>query len=110
MFTTRSNTLFGAIAAAALLTACGQGGSNQNANNNGNTANANASAQAQENTGSGDNSAQNESYGRAQVRIVGSSTVYPFSSYVAEELGATTEAMGSGLTFDTTTDVARLTG
>ncbi len=28
---------------------------------------------------------------RQQVRIVGSSTVYPFSSYVAEELGATTE-------------------
>jgi phosphate transport system substrate-binding protein len=26
-----------------------------------------------------------------QIRIVGSSTVYPFSSYVAEELGATTE-------------------
>ncbi|GAB3671227.1 PstS family phosphate ABC transporter substrate-binding protein [Salinisphaera aquimarina] len=42
-------------------------------------------------------------YSRAQMRIVGSSTVYPFSSYVAEELGATTdlrtpvvEATGSG--------------
>ena len=40
---------------------------------------------------------------RDQVRIVGSSTVYPFSSYVAEELGATTkfptpvvESTGSG--------------
>lgn len=38
-----------------------------------------------------------------QIRIVGSSTVYPFSSYVAEELGATTdvrtpvvESTGSG--------------
>lgn len=28
---------------------------------------------------------------RQQVRIVGSSTVYPFASYVAEEMGATTE-------------------
>ncbi len=28
---------------------------------------------------------------RDQIRIVGSSTVYPFASYVAEELGATTE-------------------
>ncbi|TDO16531.1 PstS family phosphate ABC transporter substrate-binding protein [Halomonas ventosae] len=28
---------------------------------------------------------------REQVRIVGSSTVYPFASYVAEEFGATTE-------------------
>jgi len=40
---------------------------------------------------------------RDQVKIVGSSTVYPFSSYVAEELGATTkfkspvvESTGSG--------------
>ncbi|MCF8039736.1 MAG: PstS family phosphate ABC transporter substrate-binding protein [Desulfohalobiaceae bacterium] len=40
---------------------------------------------------------------REQVKIVGSSTVYPFSAYVAEELGATTryptpvvEATGSG--------------
>lgn len=40
---------------------------------------------------------------RDQLRIVGSSTVYPFSSYVAEELGATTkfptpvvESTGSG--------------
>ncbi len=42
-------------------------------------------------------------YSRVQPRIVGSSTVYPFASYVAEELGATTdyrtpvvEATGSG--------------
>ena len=42
-------------------------------------------------------------YSRLQARIVGSSTVYPFASYVAEELGATTdyrtpvvEATGSG--------------
>jgi len=40
---------------------------------------------------------------RDQIRVVGSSTVYPFSSYVAEELGATTklktpvvESTGSG--------------
>ncbi|MBZ4672087.1 MAG: periplasmic phosphate binding protein [Deferribacteraceae bacterium] len=40
---------------------------------------------------------------REQIRIVGSSTVYPFSSYVAEEFGATTnfktpvvESTGSG--------------
>jgi len=40
---------------------------------------------------------------RDQIRIVGSSTVYPFASYVAEELGATTrfktpviESTGSG--------------
>lgn len=40
---------------------------------------------------------------QAELRIVGSSTVYPFSSYVAEELGATTdyetpvvESTGSG--------------
>jgi len=30
-------------------------------------------------------------HARDQIRIVGSSTVYPFSSYVAEEFGATTE-------------------
>ena len=40
---------------------------------------------------------------RDQIRIVGSSTVYPFASYVAEEFGATTsyptpviESTGSG--------------
>jgi phosphate transport system substrate-binding protein len=40
---------------------------------------------------------------RSQIRVVGSSTVYPFSSYVAEEFGATTgnptpvvESTGSG--------------
>lgn len=43
------------------------------------------------------------SFAKEQIRIVGSSTVYPFSSYVAEELGATTkyatpvvESTGSG--------------
>ncbi len=43
------------------------------------------------------------SQARDQIKIVGSSTVYPFSSYVAEELGATTsyptpvvESTGSG--------------
>ncbi|UOD34133.1 PstS family phosphate ABC transporter substrate-binding protein [Deferribacteraceae bacterium V6Fe1] len=42
-------------------------------------------------------------FAREQIRIVGSSTVYPFSSYVAEEFGATTnfktpvvESTGSG--------------
>lgn len=42
-------------------------------------------------------------FARDQIRVVGSSTVYPFSSYVAEELGATTsfqtpvvESTGSG--------------
>lgn len=42
-------------------------------------------------------------HARDQIRIVGSSTVFPFSSYVAEELGATTkwptpviESTGSG--------------
>jgi phosphate transport system substrate-binding protein len=42
-------------------------------------------------------------YAREQIRIVGSSTVYPFASYVAEEFGATTnfstpiiESTGSG--------------
>ncbi|GAB3683149.1 PstS family phosphate ABC transporter substrate-binding protein [Salinisphaera aquimarina] len=57
---------------------------------------------------------------KEQMRIVGSSTVYPFSSYVAEELGATTdyrtpvvESTGSGGGFklfcagvgDTTPDI-----
>jgi len=42
-------------------------------------------------------------HAREQIRIVGSSTVYPFSSYVAEEFGATSkfqtpiiESTGSG--------------
>ncbi|PKN31717.1 MAG: phosphate-binding protein, partial [Deltaproteobacteria bacterium HGW-Deltaproteobacteria-20] len=42
-------------------------------------------------------------HARDQVKISGSSTVFPFSSYVAEELGATTkfpapvvESTGSG--------------
>ncbi|MGH8504292.1 MAG: substrate-binding domain-containing protein [Gammaproteobacteria bacterium] len=45
----------------------------------------------------------NQAEARDQLRIVGSSTVYPFSSYVAEELGAVTdwptpvvESTGSG--------------
>lgn len=44
-----------------------------------------------------------DSHTRDQIRIVGSSTVFPFASYVAEELGATTkwptpviESTGSG--------------
>ncbi|MEX1082498.1 MAG: substrate-binding domain-containing protein [Halofilum sp. (in: g-proteobacteria)] len=37
------------------------------------------------------NGSQASASGRDQVRVVGSSTVYPFSSYVAEEFGATTE-------------------
>ncbi len=41
-------------------------------------------------SGSGGESAA-PSGNRQQIRIVGSSTVYPFSSYVAEEFGATTE-------------------
>ncbi len=47
--------------------------------------------------------AANAAQARDQIHIVGSSTVYPFSSYVAEELGATTkfktpvvESTGSG--------------
>ncbi len=32
-----------------------------------------------------------QAQGQEQLRMVGSSTVYPFASYVAEELGATTE-------------------
>jgi phosphate transport system substrate-binding protein len=47
--------------------------------------------------------AANVAQARDQIHIVGSSTVYPFSSYVAEELGATTqfktpvvESTGSG--------------
>jgi phosphate transport system substrate-binding protein len=42
-------------------------------------------------------------HARDQVKVTGSSTVFPFSSYVAEELGATTkfpapvvESTGSG--------------
>lgn len=53
------------------------------------------------NGGDGGDSA--ESGDRSQIRVVGSSTVYPFSSYVAEEFGATTdyptpviESTGSG--------------
>ncbi len=38
--------------------------------------------------GAGDTAGTSE---RNQIRVVGSSTVYPFSSYVAEEFGATTE-------------------
>lgn len=53
--------------------------------------------------GNGQGDLQSAGYDRSQIRIVGSSTVYPFSSYVAEELGATTdmstpvvESTGSG--------------
>lgn len=49
----------------------------------------------------------NQAAARDQVRIVGSSTVYPFSSYVAEELGVVTdyptpvvESTGSGGGFE----------
>lgn len=43
-----------------------------------------------ESTDSGDDSS-GQSGDRQQIRIVGSSTVYPFASYVAEEFGSTTE-------------------
>ncbi|MES1952279.1 phosphate binding protein [Salinisphaera sp. S4-8] len=79
------------IAVTALaLTACGQG---EQSNDD------------QASQGASDSQAQAgaEKYDRSQIRIVGSSTVYPFSSYVAEELGATTdlrtpvvESTGSG--------------
>lgn len=71
------------ILATALLTACSGGG-----NNNAETA-ANADNEA--------------GFNRGQIRIVGSSTVYPFSSFVAEEFGSVTdfptpvvESTGSG--------------
>lgn len=71
------------------LSACGEQSQNTGAANNTHAADAPKS--------------QQETYDRSQVRIVGSSTVYPFSSYVAEELGATTdfstpvvESTGSG--------------
>jgi len=41
--------------------------------------------------GGGDDGGSAEAGDRSQIRVVGSSTVYPFSSYVAEEFGATTE-------------------
>ena len=82
------------IAATALaLTACGQGQEQNSAEG------------AESNQSSGDTQASTggEKYDRNQIRIVGSSTVYPFSSYVAEEMGATTdfrtpvvESTGSG--------------
>lgn len=56
-----------------------------------------------EQSASADSSGGGGGEGRTQVRVVGSSTVYPFSSYVAEEFGATTdnptpviESTGSG--------------
>ncbi len=42
-------------------------------------------------SGESGESASTDTAGRQQIRIVGSSTVYPFSSYVAEEFGATSE-------------------
>ena len=73
-----------AAAAAAAVTGCTEGGGG---NDNGN--------------GSGDGG--DAAAERSQIRVVGSSTVYPFSSYVAEEFGATTdystpviESTGSG--------------
>lgn len=81
--------LLGAIAAASLA-GCGQGGDGSA-----------GSDQAQ--TQSGKRTDKPSDTGRDQVRIVGSSTVFPFSSYVAEEYGATTdhrtpvvESTGSG--------------
>jgi phosphate transport system substrate-binding protein len=89
LFTNRPKALLAVTAAALALTACGQDNGSQNAN--GDAA-----------SGSADQ-AQAEQFDRAQIRIVGSSTVYPFSSYVAEEMGATTdfrtpvvESTGSG--------------
>ena len=74
--------------AGAALSACGA------SNDDGDTAN----------DSSADNAAATDSdFSRDQMRIVGSSTVYPFAAYVAEELGATTdfrtpvvESTGSG--------------
>lgn len=73
--------------AGAALTACGA------SNNEDGDATGGSSAGAE--TGS--------DFSRSQMRIVGSSTVYPFAAYVAEEMGATTdfrtpvvESTGSG--------------
>lgn len=62
--------LLSSVVAAAMLAGCGQSSTSQN-----------ASSKA-------DSSA---SSGKEQIRIVGSSTVFPFSAYVAEEFGVTTK-------------------
>lgn len=63
-----SRTLITSLVAVAFTAACTEGGDS-----------------------SGGESAGATGETRAQIRIVGSSTVYPFSSYVAEEFGAVTE-------------------
>lgn len=81
----RRKPLLAALAATVLvLAACGEG------RNDGDEGARQTPARASE-------------FGRDQIRIVGSSTVYPFAGYVAEEFGATTdhptpvvESTGSG--------------
>jgi phosphate transport system substrate-binding protein len=69
----RTNIFLISFACAAFAAGCTEGG-----NGNG--------------SGSGDGGTDTAEAGdRSQIRVVGSSTVYPFSSYVAEEFGATTE-------------------
>src|SRR5699024_7522057 len=53
--------------------------------------------------GASNGAQQQDDFSRTQVRVLGSSTVYPFSSYAAEELGVITdhrtpiiESTGSG--------------
>ncbi len=72
----RTNIYLISLAFAAVAAGCTEGGGG-NGNGNGNA-----------NGGDGDSA---EAGDRSQIRVVGSSTVYPFSSYVAEEFGATTE-------------------
>lgn len=92
LFSNQTRSLLTIAVTAFALTACGQG-EQQNTD------------QAGQSSNGSDSQAQNggEKYDRGQIRIVGSSTVYPFSSYVAEEMGATTdmrtpvvESTGSG--------------
>ncbi len=89
------NDLFSALGAAAalfFLSACNDGGDDSGGGSPGsNGGDANRSSNTASETI------------RDQIRIVGSSTVYPFSSYVAEEFGSTTdfktpvvESTGSG--------------
>lgn len=70
----RTNIYLISLAFAAVTAGCTEGGGG-NGNGNGDG-------------GDGDSA---EAGDRSQIRVVGSSTVYPFSSYVAEEFGATTE-------------------
>ncbi len=82
----RLRSVFTAAFCALALAACGQS--------------------SDDDAGDGQSSASGQGeadFSRSQLRVVGSSTVYPFSSYVAEELGATTdvrtpvvESTGSG--------------